>query len=131
MPGRYGTALSVIMIDVDNFKKINDVYGHHAGDAVLKDICTLLPSLVRKSDYLARETRLSDKSTRVTASIGVASLENKPDGGSLFREADGRLYKAKAIGKNCVVPDLLPCFADRTFMSKDRAHKYANTVRGA
>ena len=160
---RYGTALSVIMIDVDNFKKINDVHGHHAGDAVLKDICTLLPSLVRKSDYLARyggeefvlvlpdtslysavrlaeklrkkiemhETRLSDKSIRVTASFGVASLENKPDGGSLLREADERLYKAKAIGKNCVVPDLLPCFADRTFMSKDHAHKYANTVRVA
>jgi diguanylate cyclase (GGDEF)-like protein len=160
---RYGTALSVIMIDVDNFKKINDVHGHHAGDAVLKDICTLLPSLVRKSDYLARyggeefvlvlpdttlysavrlaeklrkkiemhETRLSDKSIRVTASFGVASFENKPDGGSLLREADERLYKAKAIGKNCVIPDLLPCFADRNFMSKDRAHKYANTVRVA
>jgi diguanylate cyclase (GGDEF)-like protein len=160
---RYGTALSVIMIDVDNFKKINDVHGHHAGDAVLKDICTLLPSLVRKSDYLARyggeefvlvlpdtslysavrlaeklrkkiemhETRLSDKSIRVTASFGVASLENKQDGGSLLREADERLYKAKEIGKNRVVPDLLPCFADRTFMSKDHEHKYRNTVRVA
>jgi diguanylate cyclase (GGDEF)-like protein len=159
---RYGTALSAIMIDLDDFKKINDVHGHQAGDAVLKDICTLLPSLVRKSDYLARyggeefvlvlpdttlysavrlrktqkkiemhETRLSDKSIRVTASFGVASLENKPDGCSLLRAADERLYKAKAIGKNCVVPDLLPCFTDRTFMSKDRAHKYANTVRVA
>jgi diguanylate cyclase (GGDEF)-like protein len=51
---RSGNELSVIMIDMDNFKEINDVYGHHGGDAVLKDICTLLPSLVRKSDYLAR-----------------------------------------------------------------------------
>jgi diguanylate cyclase (GGDEF)-like protein len=158
---RYGTDLSVIMIDLDNFKKINDVHGHHAGDTVLKDICTLLPSLVRKSDYLARyggeefvlvlpdttlysavqlaeklrkkiemhETCLSDKSIRITASLGVASLENKPDGGSLLREADERLYKAKAIGKNCVVPGLLPCFADRAFISRDRVHKYANAVQ--
>jgi len=135
---QYSTALSVIMIDVDNCKKINDVHGHYAGDAVLKDIRTLLPSLVRKSDYLARdggeafvlvlpdttlyssirlaeklrkkiemhETRLSDKSIRVTASFGVASFENKPDGGSLLWEADERLYKAKEIGKNCIVPHL-------------------------
>jgi len=160
---RYGTDLSVIMIDLDNFKKINDVHGHYAGDAVLKDICTLLPSLVRKSDYLARyggeefvlvlpdttlysavqlaeklrkkiemhETCLNDKSIRVTASMGVASLENKPDGGSLLREADERLYKAKAIGKNCVVPGLLPCFNERAFVSKDRVHKYANAVQVA
>jgi diguanylate cyclase (GGDEF)-like protein len=160
---RYGTDLSVIMIDLDNFKKINDVNGHHAGDAVLQDICKLLPSLVRKSDYLARyggdefvlvlpdttlssavqlaeklrkriemhETRLSDNSIRVTASFGVASLENKPDGGGLLREADERLYKAKAIGKNCVVPSLLSCFDDRTFISKDSVHKYANAVRVA
>jgi diguanylate cyclase (GGDEF)-like protein len=160
---RYGTDLSIIMIDLDNFKKINDMNGHHAGDAVLKDICKLLPSLVRKSDYLARyggeefvlvlpdttlysavhlaeklrkkiemhETRLSDKSLRVTASFGVASLENKPDGGSLLREADERLYKAKAIGKNCIVPGLSPCFADRAFISNDRVRKYTNAVRVA
>jgi len=158
---RYCTDLSVIMIDLDNFKKINDVHGHHAGDAVLKEICTLLPALVRKSDYLARyggeefvlvlpdttlysavklaeklrkkiemhETHLSDKGIKVTASFGVASLENKPDGGSLLREADERLYTAKAIGKNCVVPGLLPCFADRAFISKDHANKYANAIR--
>jgi diguanylate cyclase (GGDEF)-like protein len=160
---RYGTDFSVPMIDLDNFMKINDVRGHHAGDAVLKDICTLLPSLVRKSDYLARyggeefvlvlpdttlysavqlaekirkkiemrETFLSEKSIRVAASLGVASLENKLDGGGLLREADERLYKAKAIGKNSVVPALLPCFADRAFISKDRVHKYTNAVRVA
>jgi diguanylate cyclase (GGDEF)-like protein len=160
---RYGTDLSVIMIDMDNFKEINDVYGHHAGDAVLKDICTLLPSQVRKSDYLARyggeefvlvlpdttlysavhlaeklrsklemhEIDLGGRRITITASFGVASLENKRDGSSLLREADERLYKAKARGKNCVVPSLLPCFADRTFVSKECTHKYANAAWGA
>jgi diguanylate cyclase (GGDEF)-like protein len=156
---RYGTNLSVIMIDIDNFKSINDLYGHHAGDAVLKDICSLLPSLVRRSDYLARyggeefvlvlpdttlysavhlaeklrskievhNIDLDGRRIAVTASFGVASLENKPDGNYLLREADERLYKAKAFGKNCVVPSL-PCFADNAFVLKECAHQYANAV---
>ncbi len=157
---RYGTDLSVIMIDIDNFKSVNDLYGHQAGDAVLKDICTLLPSLVRKSDYLARyggeefvlvlpdttlfsavhlaeklrskiamhSIDLGSRRIAITASFGVASLENKPDGISLLREADDKLYKAKAIGKNCVVPSLPPCVADTTFALKERMYKYANAL---
>ena len=74
---------------------------------------TTLYSSIRLAEKLRKkiemhETRLSDKSIRVTASFGVASFENKPDGGSLLWEADERLYKAKAIGKNCVVPHLQP-----------------------
>jgi len=157
---RYGTDLSVIMIDIDNFKSINDLYGHHAGDAVLKDICTLLPSLVRKSDYLARyggdefvfvlpdttlysavhlaeklrckiemhSIDLGSRRIAITASLGVASLENKPNGSSLLREADEKLYEAKAVGKNCVVPNLLPCIAGTTFVLKECTHKYANAT---
>jgi diguanylate cyclase (GGDEF)-like protein len=119
---RYSTALSAIMIDVDNCKKINDVRGYYAGDAVLRGIRTLLPSLVSKSDYLARhggeafvlvlpdttlyssirlaqklrkkiemhETRLSDKSIRVTRALAwqvsktnrtVAAFYGKPMSG--------------------------------------------------
>jgi len=51
---RHHTELSVIMVDVDNFKDVNDAYGHQAGDAVLKALSLLLPSLIRKSDYVAR-----------------------------------------------------------------------------
>ncbi len=58
-------------------------------------------------------------------------LSKKQPGWCLLREADERLHKAKAVGKNCVVPDILPCFADRTFMSKDRSHYYPNTIRVA
>jgi diguanylate cyclase (GGDEF)-like protein len=157
---RYGSELSVIMIDIDNFKEINDMHGHLAGDKVLTDISALLISHVRKSDYLARyggeefvivlrDTPLysavqlaeklrkmvekhavvfGKKRIRLTASFGVASLENKPDHGSLLREADERLYKAKATGKNIVVPGLLPCFSDRTFVPKKRVRKYAAAV---
>lgn len=157
---RYGTELSIVMIDLDNFKEMNDMYGHLAGDAVLKEMSSLIISQVRKSDYLARyggeefvmvlpdtplysAVQLADKirktmekhtiifgkkRLRVTASFGVASLEDKPDHGSLLREADERLYKAKAMGKNCVVPSLLPCFADRNFVSKKRIRKYAGAA---
>jgi len=51
---RHGQELSVIMFDLDDFKMINDVHGHPAGDAVLKAVSSRVHSLVRKSDYLAR-----------------------------------------------------------------------------
>lgn len=157
---RFGKELSVIMLDLDNFKGINDTYGHPAGDAVLKEISTLIPSMVRKSDYLARfggeefvlvlpdstlynavqvahklqkmfethEVHYYGKKITLSASFGVASLEHKQDGGALLREADERLYKAKAIGKNNVVPSLLPCFGDKKFVTQKRAAAYAGTA---
>lgn len=51
---RYETPLALIMIDVDNFKSINDTHGHRTGDAVLKEIGTLIKKGVRKSDIVAR-----------------------------------------------------------------------------
>lgn len=148
---RYGKNLSLVMLDIDNFKSVNDTHGHQAGDLVLKDTCGLIKSMVRKSDYLARyggeefvlvlpetplynavqladkirrklaehEIKLNGKAITITASFGVSSLENKVDGESMVQEADGRLYKAKALGKNNVVPSMLPCFADRLFVSPE------------
>lgn len=51
---RYKTPLSVIMIDVDNFKTINDTYGHRTGDLILKELANILKSSIRKSDIVAR-----------------------------------------------------------------------------
>ena len=157
---RSGTDLSVIMIDLDNFKEINDIHGHRAGDAVLKDLCLLLPSLVRRSDYCTRYggeefvlvlpdttlynavqladkirkkieehvVRFGNKGLALTASFGVASLEQKLDAASLFQEADERLYTAKAVGKNSVYPSMLPCFADRHFVSKRLERTYPSVA---
>jgi len=51
---RYDRDLSVIMFDIDFFKRTNDTYGHQAGDKVLAEVAHLISSTVRKSDYLAR-----------------------------------------------------------------------------
>ncbi|MFZ3073232.1 MAG: diguanylate cyclase [Thermodesulfobacteriota bacterium] len=51
---RYDNSLSIIMLDVDNFKHINDTYGHRVGDIVLKELATILKRCVRKVDLVAR-----------------------------------------------------------------------------
>ena len=51
---RYGRVWSLVMIDLDHFKKVNDTFGHPAGDAVLKELVNRLSPLLRKTDLLAR-----------------------------------------------------------------------------
>ncbi len=51
---RYNKDLSVIMLDIDFFKKVNDTHGHQAGDEVLKKVSAILKDTIRTSDYIAR-----------------------------------------------------------------------------
>ncbi len=129
---RYRRPLSLVMVDIDRFKSINDLYGHDVGDAVLRDLAQVLASNTRHADYVCRiggeefaiitpETspdgaaqlgeklrqRVSDQVFRwvgqVTISVGVAGLEGQDDTATLFRKADQALYRAKDSGRNSVV----------------------------
>lgn len=124
---RYGHPLSVIMADIDHFKKYNDAHGHHAGDKVLAEVVGLIVGEIRNADMAARyggeefliilpETDLSaarilaerirktiETNAPVTISQGVAtyqdSMEKKEH---LVNTADEVLYKAKENGRNRV-----------------------------
>ncbi len=134
---RANLPLSLIFIDLDDFKKINDTFGHICGDEILKKVALSLKSNVRESDYVCRyggeefviilkntsfekamkkaeslrqiissiELLCNSRSVRVTASFGVATLENgnfKTER-RLLAEADSAMYKAKELGKNMVI----------------------------
>jgi diguanylate cyclase (GGDEF)-like protein len=126
---RHGRDLSLVVIDVDAFKAVNDGAGHEAGDRVLADDAGRLLGCARSSDLLARiggdefawllpETTAGDALTvverarravagtpvvsgrRVTISAGVCDLEHARDADALFRLADGALYWSKAHGRD-------------------------------
>jgi PleD family two-component response regulator len=113
---RYDTDLSVIMCDIDDFKAINDSFGHLAGDRVIKVIANRLKVLLRGSDLIARyggEERLRKKIAAfklkvgkqiitLTMSIGIASRQknDRISVDDFIRLADDALYKAKSEGKN-------------------------------
>ncbi len=127
---RYDLNFSIILIDLDKFKKINDTYGHISGDRILKRISKQISNTLRKTDTVARyggdefvvllpetgkENAVSvanrirgniDKANereeiKINVSIGMASY---PDNGvyskDLVQKADSALYKAKEESRN-------------------------------
>ncbi|HEX8254409.1 MAG TPA: diguanylate cyclase [Thermoanaerobaculia bacterium] len=127
---RYERQLSLVVIDVDHFKHINDSYGHDTGDAVLQGVADLIATCTRATDFVARiggeefavllpETPLFEAmqfaekirariattqvaDLDVTVSLGVANaLHSRVTSTAvLFHAADQALYRAKANGRN-------------------------------
>ncbi|WP_260958722.1 GGDEF domain-containing protein [Pseudomonas citri] len=79
---RYGTALSLVMFDIDHFKRVNDTYGHQAGDKVIEQVAGLLHEHVRESDVAGRYGG---------EEFGVVLSDTDKEGAQIFAE---RLRKA-------------------------------------
>jgi len=129
---RYKKLFSIVMADLDEFKKINDIYGHTTGDQVLKTIGKFLQKNMRDVDIIARyggdefvmilpETdkdeaysfaeRLREKVSqmklenlpKLTISLGIASYPvDEKDIEGLIKKADAAMYSAKQAGRNIV-----------------------------
>lgn len=128
---RYDRPLSLIMIDLDHFKRVNDIFGHIAGDTVLQSSAAIFRENCRVSDTVGRwggeefliicpETtkeeaaHLAEKLRALipsqsmiyahtqTASFGVSTYESSDTQESMIIRADEALYRAKNDGRNCV-----------------------------
>jgi len=124
--------LSLIIFDIDFFKKINDTYGHLAGDKVLQEVAEVVRQNIRKSEYFVRwggeefivllpgtglqsaqmvaekirravEEHAFDEVGRVTCSFGVTQLHPDDTIATFLQRADEALYEAKRGGRNRVV----------------------------
>ena len=129
---RYGNHVSLIMLDIDHFKKFNDAYGHPVGDKVIAMVARAIKSLIRSTDRAFRyggeefsvilpETtaengaRLAerlrqqigaDRSVKglvITISLGVGEVNISETPEGFIKRVDGALYSAKETGRNRVV----------------------------
>lgn len=129
---RYSTPFCMIIMDIDNFKSINDLHGHKIGDKVLIELSELIQSNIRNNDYLFRvggeefviifsQTSLdkakvvSEKvrdiienslvtivNQKITVSIGLSEVKSEDSEDTIFKRVDNLMYKSKNSGKNKV-----------------------------
>ena len=129
---RYERPSALIFFDVDDFKQVNDIYGHNEGDRILIEIAEIVEDAIRKTDQLGRwggeefliilpesdmemATILAEKlratieqhdfklgSSDLTCSFGISQVQPSDTIASLIHRADEALYQAKNGGKNCV-----------------------------
>lgn len=128
---RYRRPFTLLMIDIDDFKKINDSYGHQVGDVVLAELGRIFRRILRNTDVPSRwggeeflilcpETgrdegiKIAEKirsavedhdfglGEKVTVSVGVCEAKDNTSLNALLKEVDDKMYEAKRSGKNRV-----------------------------
>lgn len=128
---RYEDLFSLLMLDIDHFKNINDTYGHDAGDFVLKELSSKIKNLIRETDVFGRwggeefililpkttkddaiatankikkiiEAHKFDNLPQITVSIGVSLYNKNITKEMLLKDVDEALYNAKNSGRNRV-----------------------------
>lgn len=134
---RYAHPLSLMMIDIDHFKAVNDTLGHAVGDQVLRELARRIRSVLRQPDWLTRwggeefivlmpatdqagAVALAERVRqcvcgaafepvgRVTISIGVAQYQSPDALHRWITHADAAMYRAKERGRNCVEEGMRP-----------------------
>ena len=132
---RYGGKISLIMVDIDNLKKINDTYGHRAGDKVIKEVSRKIKSCIRQIDTAARyggdEFAIILPNTLLSETVIVAERMVKAvaDSPVVWEKQQIELSISVGLGQydSCSSPEDITILSDQALYSAKKAGK--NTVR--